>query len=162
LVKTLKQQHNSGKQLIGDILEISSKIENHMKYSENIKLANYMKLFVVMYRPHKAREDTVLFPALHKSFSSKEYAHLGQRFEDKEHELFGNHGFEKNLADVVNLEKQIGIDIDVKIPPKKTTTYEFVPDKPWTFKIFCTVYCGLEHACYAWHSFGSKIKKLLK
>jgi hemerythrin-like domain-containing protein len=62
-----------------------------------------------MYRPHKAREDTVLFPAFHSVVSPKEYASLGEAFEDKEEELFGKDGFEKIVQEVEQLEKTIGI-----------------------------------------------------
>ena len=46
-----------------------------------------------MYRPHAAREDTVLFPAFRKLVPKKQYGELGEQFEDKEHELFGKAGF---------------------------------------------------------------------
>jgi hypothetical protein len=39
----------------------------------------------------------------------KGYRELGERFEDKEHELFGEHGFENTVADVACLEEQLGI-----------------------------------------------------
>ncbi len=34
-----------------------------------------------MYRPHEAREDTILFPALRKLVSKNEYHSLGEKFE---------------------------------------------------------------------------------
>jgi hypothetical protein len=62
-----------------------------------------------MYRPHEAREDTILFPALRKIISKNEYYALGEDFEDKEHELFGEDGFEATVDKVANIEKQLGI-----------------------------------------------------
>jgi hypothetical protein len=62
-----------------------------------------------MYRPHEAREDTVLFPALHGIVSAKEVDALGERFEKKEQELFGADGFEKVVEDIAGLEKKIGL-----------------------------------------------------
>lgn len=47
-----------------------------------------------MYRPHEAREDTVLFPAFRKLVSHHEYGALGEAFEKNEHQLFGQDGFE--------------------------------------------------------------------
>lgn len=38
------------------------------------------------------------------------------------------------------------LNINVKIPPHKTTVYEFTPEKAGTYEIHCTVYCGLGHA----------------
>jgi hypothetical protein len=62
-----------------------------------------------MYAPHEAREDTVLFPALHDVFSKSEYDALGEDFEKKEHQLFGDEGFEKMVDQVATIEK--GLDI---------------------------------------------------
>lgn len=63
-----------------------------------------------MYRPHAAREDTVLFPALHSIVSAHEYDSMGGQFEDEEHKLFGADGFEKIVAEVAGLEGKIGIE----------------------------------------------------
>jgi len=46
-------------------------------------------------RRREAREDTVLFPALRPIVSKNEFAALGEDFEKKEHQLFGEDGFEK-------------------------------------------------------------------
>jgi hypothetical protein len=62
-----------------------------------------------MYRPHKSREDTVLFPAFHAVVSPEEYDSLGKKFEDKENERLGEHGFEKVVEGVAGLEKSFGI-----------------------------------------------------
>jgi hypothetical protein len=37
-----------------------------------------------MYRPHEAREDTVLFPAIYKILPAKQIKDLGERFEKEE------------------------------------------------------------------------------
>jgi hypothetical protein len=62
-----------------------------------------------MYRPHAAREDTVLFPALRSIVSPHEFDALGGAFEDKEHELFGQDGFEGVVARVAEFERKLGI-----------------------------------------------------
>ena len=62
-----------------------------------------------MYSPHEAREDTVLFPAFKKIVSGNEYDSLGEEFEDKEHELFGQDGFEMMVNKVAGIEKRVGI-----------------------------------------------------
>ncbi len=63
-----------------------------------------------MYRPHAAREDTVLLPALHEIMTVKEYDVMGDEFEDREHELFGKGGFERIVGEVAELEKALGIE----------------------------------------------------
>jgi hemerythrin-like domain-containing protein len=76
---------------------------------ERAELAKYLGLFIRMYRPHKAREDTVLFPALQAIVTPEEYNHLGDVFEEKEQKLFGRNGFERIIEEVATLEKKLGI-----------------------------------------------------
>ena len=78
-------------------------------YNENQKLVDLLTSFTVMYRPHEAREDTVLFPAFRKLVSQHEYDSLGEEFENSEHKLFGEDGFETVLERVANIERQLGI-----------------------------------------------------
>jgi hemerythrin-like domain-containing protein len=62
-----------------------------------------------MYNPPEAREDTVLFPAFRTIVSSDEYDALGEEFEEKEHQKFGDDGFEMYVEKVADLEKSLGI-----------------------------------------------------
>ena len=62
-----------------------------------------------MYRPHAAWEDTVLYPAFRSVITPREFVALGDKFEDKEQELFGKDGFEKIVVEVAGLEKQLGL-----------------------------------------------------
>src|SRR5438132_123578 len=74
--------------------------------------------FIRMYRPHEAREDTVLFPALHKIVPAKRLKELGEQFEKEEDRLFGEEGFEKTVDQVAALEKQLGIHDLAQFTPK--------------------------------------------
>ena len=65
--------------------------------------------FIRMYRPHEAREDTVLFPSLHKIVPAKRLKELGEQFEKEEDRLFGEEGLEKTVDQVAAIEKQLGI-----------------------------------------------------
>ena len=56
-----------------------------------------------MYNPHEAREDTVLFPAFRGIVSAHEFDSLGEDFEKKEDELFGDDGFEKMVDKVAQI-----------------------------------------------------------
>jgi len=70
-----------------------------------------------MYRPHAAREDTVLFPAFHDLLGEKAYRELGEKFEDQEKKQLGNEGFEGAVAQVAKLEEQFGFaDLDQFTP----------------------------------------------
>ena len=76
-----------------------------------------------MYAPHEAREDTVLFPALHKVVSRSEYDALGEDFEKREHQLFGKEGFEGIVPHVAD-----------DPPERLRETIEIVPDEENRFK----------------------------
>lgn len=65
--------------------------------------------FVRMYRPHEAREDTVLFPALHQIVTPHEYDAMSEQFEKIERQTFGGDGFDMAVDKVTDLEKQMGI-----------------------------------------------------
>ena len=75
----------------------------------NQGLLDAMDKFVRMYRPHAAREDTVLFTAFHSVVTPRELTRLSGKFEDRERELFGEQGFEKMVESVAGLEKALGI-----------------------------------------------------
>jgi hemerythrin-like domain-containing protein len=76
--------------------------------------------FIRMYRPHEAREDTVLFPAFRKIVSAKRLQELGEQFEKEEDRLFGEEGFEKTVEQVASIEKQLGIYDLAQFTPKTT------------------------------------------
>jgi hemerythrin-like domain-containing protein len=108
LVDTLQKQHKVGRELTAQIRELAGVAT--LKYvSDTDKLADALKDFLRMYRPHEAREDTVLFPAFRSIVSPHEYDALGDDFEKKEDELFGDEGFFKVVDQVAALEKRIGI-----------------------------------------------------
>lgn len=106
LTKVLLEQHQAGRRLTARILGVPSK---SMTSEEQRRLKVHLRTFCLMYRPHKAREDTVLFPAFHTIVSPKEFDSLGESFEDKEVELFGESGFEKIVDEVAAIEKKLGI-----------------------------------------------------
>ena len=97
LVRVLPEQHQAGRRMTAQILALASK---PLTLEEQNRLQTHLHAFCRMYRPHKAREDTVLFPAFHAVLSAKEFDSLGESFEDKEVELFGEDGFEKMVGEV--------------------------------------------------------------
>jgi hypothetical protein len=76
---------------------------------ERQKIGAVLSSFIRMYRPHAAWEDTVLYPAFRSVITPREFVALGDKFEDKEQELFGQDGFEKIVVQVAGLEKQLGL-----------------------------------------------------
>ena len=104
LADTLRDQHRAGRVLTDAILRWQQPNDA-------------MKQFVRMVRPHAAREETVFFPAFRQIVGAKEMDELGDKFEDREHRLFGPHGFEDFVGRVADLERQIGIDDLSKFTP---------------------------------------------
>ena len=107
LVQVLLSQHQAGRTLTDQISQLSKQAAR--TENENAKLIGLLSAFNTMYRPHEAREDTVLFPAFRKIVSKNEYDSLGDEFEKNEHKLFGNDGFETMVNKVAAIEKQLGI-----------------------------------------------------
>ncbi|MEO8184436.1 MAG: hemerythrin domain-containing protein [Deltaproteobacteria bacterium] len=102
LVTVLLRQHQRGR-------EVTEEIVRQASSGASPELARALRGFARMYRPHAAREDTVLFPAFRAVVGRDGYRELGEQFEDKEHELFGEKGFENTVADVSKLEAALGI-----------------------------------------------------
>jgi hemerythrin-like domain-containing protein len=117
LVKILREQHQAGRRLTAQIEQVATPaaFKNDL---DMLKLRNSLNAFIRMYRPHEAREDTVLFPAVRSIMSAHEYAVLGDQFEDREHELFGKEGFEGMVAKVAGIEQTLGIYDLAKFTPQ--------------------------------------------
>lgn len=108
LVDVLLAQHRAGRVLTERILSDATPATLKDEPART-RLVNTLRAFNRMYRPHEAREDTILFPAFKSITSTHEYASLGEEFEKKEHQLFGEDGFEKMVGEVAELEKKLGI-----------------------------------------------------
>ena len=117
LVKTLRLQHSRGRDVTDLTLQLAT-AATLKKPEERARLSDLMHQFIRMYSPHEAREDTVLFPAFRKLVSANEYDSLGEDFEKKEHELFGEDGFESMVDKVAGIEKQLGIYDLAQFTPK--------------------------------------------
>ena len=103
LTSTLRQQHAAGRDVTAEIVRLSQGAPDRQK------LAGLLRSFNRMYRPHAAREDTVLFPAFHDLVGDKAWHELGEQFEDEERKRLGHQGFEGAVAQVAKLEEQFGM-----------------------------------------------------
>lgn len=118
LVDTLEAQHKAGRDLTAQIRELGGTATLKYVSTDGEKLSDALHAFLRMYRPHEAREDTVLFPAFRSIVSPNEYDSLGDDFEKKEDELFGDKGFFKVVDQVAQLEKKLGIYELAQFTPK--------------------------------------------
>jgi hemerythrin-like domain-containing protein len=124
LVKVLRDQHAAGRR-VTDITMRFATNQALKNANDRRKLADSMRQFIRMYNPHEAREDTVLFPAFRKIVSENEYDSLGEDFEKKEHELFGEEGFHGMVDKVAGIEKKLGIYDLAQFTPKPETRAEY-------------------------------------
>ena len=115
LVTVLYAQHQAGRRVTQRIMVAAS--GSLKSVDERNRLANDLEAFNRMYSPHEAREDTVLFPALHKIVTPHEYDALGEQFEKIERQTFGGDGFDIYVDKVAALEKRLGIYDLAKFTP---------------------------------------------
>lgn len=108
LVNTLSIQHAAGRNLTEQIIGYGNMGMINTQ-DEKVKLAGLLTEFIRMYRPHEAREDTVLFPKLRDIVSPSEFDALGEDFEKKEHKMFGEDGFMNMVDRVAQIEMKLGI-----------------------------------------------------
>jgi hemerythrin-like domain-containing protein len=112
LTVNLRAQHAMGRR-------VTERIVAAAKSGDTQTLNASLAAFNRMYRPHEAREDTVLFPALHGLVSKHEYDAMGEEFERIERKTFSGDGFDMAVDQVAELEKQFGIyDISQFTPSK--------------------------------------------
>lgn len=107
LVDILFNQHRAGRMLVEDITALTASAA--ISASREM-LKERMRQFISMYRPHKAREDTELFPVFKAALAPEAYAGFGDEFEKLERRRLGMNGFEKMTAEVAGLEAIMGIN----------------------------------------------------
>src|SRR5689334_6640205 len=115
LTVNLRAQHAMGRR-------VTEKLVAAAKSGDTATIQSMLAAFNRMYRPHEAREDTVLFPALHSVVSKHEYDAMGEEFERIERKTFGGDGFDMAVDKVAELEKQFDIYDISKFTPDVTPT----------------------------------------
>jgi hemerythrin-like domain-containing protein len=98
-------QHNRGRQITDYILAVTAAA----KPSQSEQLAMVLESFVRMYRPHAAREDTVVFPAWKQTLTAPQLDEMGEKFEEIEQQQFGADGFENAVRQIAAIESELGL-----------------------------------------------------
>ncbi|MFL6055009.1 MAG: hemerythrin domain-containing protein [Actinoallomurus sp.] len=107
-VGVLINQHDKGRILTRRILA-GATAQGLADANTRTRVIGAMKSFDRMYSPHEAREDTVVFPTFRDIMPAREFAEMGERFEDEEHRRFGAAGFTGIVDRVAGIEKGLGI-----------------------------------------------------
>jgi hemerythrin-like domain-containing protein len=100
-------QHNRGREITDFLLDKTKGMKIEADAAGPLVIA--LESFVRMYRPHAAREDTVVFPAWKQILPAEQLDEMNEKFEDIEHEMFGEGGFEKAVQQIMDIEKELGL-----------------------------------------------------
>jgi hemerythrin-like domain-containing protein len=103
----LVTQHNRGREITDYIIGVTQ--EAKLGGSNVEQLAKALEGFVLMYRNHAAREDTIIFPAWKKTMMGKQLDEMSEKFEDIEHEQFGEDGFDDAVKQISSIESSLGL-----------------------------------------------------
>jgi hemerythrin-like domain-containing protein len=106
LVDILQAQHQRGREVTDYIL---SATENGHIGADVEHLAAAMDAMALMYEEHTAREDTVLFPAWKQALPARQYADMGEQFEEIEKRTFGHDGFDDAVERIAGVEQTLGL-----------------------------------------------------
>ena len=102
----LVAQHNRGREITEYIINVT---QNAKLGGSADDLAKALDAFVLMYRNHAAREDTIIFPAWKQTLTNKQLDEMNDKFEDIEHEQFGEDGFEDAVKQISAIESSLGL-----------------------------------------------------
>jgi hemerythrin-like domain-containing protein len=103
----LVAQHNRGREITDYIINVTQGAKLGASNSE--PMAKALEAFVLMYRNHAAREDTIIFPAWKQTMTGKQLDEMNDKFEDIEHEQFGEDGFEDAVKQIAAIESSLAL-----------------------------------------------------
>lgn len=117
-------QHNRGREVTDYILAVTQGVK--LGASNATPLAQALESFVLMYQHHAAREDTIIFPAWKETLTADQLDEMSDKFEDIEHQQFGEDGFEDAVKQISDIEGSLGLadiaQFTAPPPPKAPTT----------------------------------------
>jgi hemerythrin-like domain-containing protein len=100
-------QHQRGREIIDFILAATTGPK--ISTSNTKSFANALESLVRMYEHHAAIEDTVVFPAWKQMLKPEDVDEINEKFEEIEHEQFGEDGFENALKQIAEIEQSLGL-----------------------------------------------------
>ena len=106
-VDALIAQHQRGREITDYILAVTGKGAIGTGGAE--PLAGVLDSIELMYANHAAREDTIVFPAWKNSLSAHQLDEIGEKFEEIEHQQFGQDGFTDAVTQIGRIEQMLGL-----------------------------------------------------
>ena len=107
LTDILISQHNRGREITDYILAVTK--AGKLDPGNIEPLIRALESMVRMYRPHAAREDTIVFPAWKETLTAQQLDQMGDKFEDIEQKQFGKDGFENAVRQISDIENEFGL-----------------------------------------------------
>ncbi len=113
-------QHQRGREITDYIIAVAQGSKWGAGRQE--ALAQALDSFVLMYRHHAAREDTVVFPAWKQTLTAQQLDEMGDKFEEIERREFGSDGFEDAVKQIGDIESSLTLsdisEFTAPPPPK--------------------------------------------
>jgi hemerythrin-like domain-containing protein len=100
-------QHARGREITDYLIGVTK--GSKLGTSNGAQLAGALDSLVRMYRAHASREDTIVFPAWKQTLTAEQLDEMNDRFEDIEHEQFGEDGFEDAVKQISKIESELGL-----------------------------------------------------
>ncbi|MEP6849127.1 MAG: hemerythrin domain-containing protein [Acidobacteriota bacterium] len=110
----LTTQHARGREITEHIISVTGGAKIN---TNSLLFADTLDGFVRMYNHHAAREDTIIFPAWKDVLTPDEYDEMNDKFEEIEHQQFGEDGFEDAVKQIGEIEVALGLDDISKFTP---------------------------------------------
>lgn len=98
-------QHQRGREITDFIIAATA----GAKVSNSKSFAAALASLVRMYEHHAAIEDTIVFPAWKQTLNSEQLDEMNEKFEEIEHQQFGEDGFENALQQMIEIEQSLGM-----------------------------------------------------
>jgi hemerythrin-like domain-containing protein len=102
----LAAQHARGREITDYILAVT---KGASLGGNSAQLAGALDSLVRMYRAHASREDTIVFPAWKQTLTAEQLDEMNEKFEDIEHQQFGEDGFEDAVKQISEIEMDLGL-----------------------------------------------------
>jgi hemerythrin-like domain-containing protein len=103
----LMAQHARGREITDYVLSVTA--AEKIASGSMAAFIGALESFVRMYAHHAAIEDTIVFPAWKATMSDQQLDEMGDKFEEIEHELFGEDGFEAAVKRIADIEESLGM-----------------------------------------------------
>jgi len=107
-IDTLLVQHARGRQ-ITQLLLADANPTGLASSAIRARVNSALAMFIRMYQPHEAREDTIIFPAYRTLLTASELGHIGTTFAALQSQQFGPNGFADTVNTVATIEQSLGI-----------------------------------------------------